>query len=81
MNLWKKWCKKVEEHNKPLEESWVLHDECWHPSNIFIAPLSGIAMFILLYSFGKSIPICMISALIVIVVCGIFQFINWTSYK
>lgn len=81
MNLWRKWRKKVEEHNKPLEESWILCDECWHPCDIFTAPLLGIAVFIILCSSGKSIPVCIITSLGVIVVCGIFQFINWTLYK
>lgn len=80
MKLWKRWCKKVEEHNSRL--GYGDYEEAWSPFTIFYPILlsSLIGFFVCAFSnsFTKElfIPAFLISAIIL----GIAYFINWKIY-
>ena len=79
--LWKKWCKKVDEHNE--KQNYVTQEECWEYYDIFLPFLFSIIitaiLCIFLYIDRKyfSISFALLSFIIISIVIGIFQLINW----
>lgn len=69
MKLWKKWCKKVEKHNKPLMDDCCCWKEIWNPYDIFI-PVIIFLIVCFLGFFSKNI-----------IIGFLMGFIFWSNYR
>ena len=87
MKIWKKWCKKVEEHNKPLLEDWATSDEIWSPYTIFAPIIFGVFLFIYLGFFmlasdsGCNWTLCAVLSLFGAMILGLGMLVSWKAYS
>lgn len=74
--LWKKWCKKVEYHNRYIDYS--NYEDAWSPSDIFI-PLWVGGLVTLVFWIITQIQLSLAFVIFIICVCifGLLDYINW----
>lgn len=83
--MWKKWVKKVEEHNKPLN-NYAFYEEMWNPYEIFIPFIVFIivVIFISFLSFVSGEPINFAITILVSVIMsslsGCMMYLNWKCF-
>lgn len=81
MKLWTNWCKKVEEHNKPLLDDWCFHEEVWNPFEIFIPFIVGTVLGLLYILMSGNIIGGSIGGFVVGLLYAVMMFCNWKAYS
>lgn len=77
-NLWKNWCKKVDEHNERL--TYADQEECWNPYFIFVPFTFSIIVIIVGIYIKSSIFAIIINWLLFNTVAYLFSYLNWILF-
>ena len=74
--IWKKWCKKVERHNRYID--YGNYEDAWSPCTIFSPFLLGLFVIFAFWIMTQApLAVAFVTYLIVVFVFSVFYYVNW----